>query len=120
MRTRYSEDFIAARKQALLDQKTGLEADLAKIAEFDESSGQYLPLQPDYDAGSVEDQVDDGAEAESLQERAARVSDLAQTLDEVNLALSKIEQNTYGRCEETGEWINEDRLIAYPAAKTCR
>lgn len=119
MRTRYGEEFIAARKQALLEQKSGLEADLGKIAEFDEASGQYMPLQPDYDAGSVEDQIDDSVEAQSLQERAARVSDMSQSLDEVNLALTKINQGTYGRCEATGEWIDEDRLVAYPAARTC-
>jgi len=35
-------------------------------------------------------------------------------------ALQKIEEGTYGVCEVSGEQIEEDRLDANPAARTCR
>lgn len=40
--------------------------------------------------------------------------------NEVLKALEKIEKGTYGKCEVSGELIEEDRLEANPAAKTCK
>ena len=38
-------------------------------------------------------------------------------LDDINLALSKMENGTYGICEKTGEPIPEERLRAIPWAR---
>jgi len=38
----------------------------------------------------------------------------------IKRALSKIEEGTYGACEVSGEPIEEDRLEANPAARTCK
>ena len=38
-------------------------------------------------------------------------------LKEIRNALTKIKQGTYGICEETGEAIEENRLIANPLAR---
>lgn len=38
----------------------------------------------------------------------------------IKRALSKIEEGTYGTCEVSGEPIEEDRLEANPAARTCK
>ncbi|RLC37311.1 hypothetical protein DRH29_02365 [candidate division Kazan bacterium] len=116
--SRYSPEFIEARKQDLKRRKAEIEKELATISEFDEASGKYIALQPEYDEGSVEDSIDSGVEAEALQERVSRVDDLDKSLDEIKLALSKIDKGTYGRCEDTGEWISEERLKTYPAART--
>lgn len=48
------------------------------------------------------------AETLSLQER------LRSQLLEIELALSRIENGTYGICEETEEQIEHDRLLAIP------
>lgn len=48
------------------------------------------------------------AETLSLQER------LRSQLLEIELALSRIENGTYGICEETDEQIEHDRLLAIP------
>lgn len=39
---------------------------------------------------------------------------LRQQLIEVEYALARIEQGTFGRCEETEEFIEADRLLAIP------
>ena len=39
-------------------------------------------------------------------------------LTDVNVALGKIENGTYGICEVSGEPIEADRLEANPAART--
>jgi RNA polymerase-binding transcription factor DksA len=38
----------------------------------------------------------------------------------VNEALSRIEKGDYGRCTICGGPIEEVRLLAYPAARTCK
>ena len=42
-----------------------------------------------------------------------------QTLDDINLALGKIEDGTYGICEVCGKPIGADRLNAIPWARFC-
>lgn len=115
----YSGEFVEARKQNLEKQQDEIKKELGTIAEFDESSGTYVALQPEYDKDSSEDNIDGSVEAEVLQERVSRVSDLDKTLDEIKSALEKIKKGTYGCCEKTGDWIREERLEAYPAARTC-
>jgi len=115
----YSPEFIEECKQILQKQQKDIEKELAAISEFDEASGKYVALQPEYDRGSVEDSIDSSVEAEALQERVSRVNDLDKSLDEIKLALNKIDKGTYGSCEDTGDWIKEERLRVYPAARTC-
>jgi RNA polymerase-binding transcription factor DksA len=40
-------------------------------------------------------------------------------LDEVELALARLDDGTYGRCEECGATIDDGRLAAQPIARTC-
>ncbi|MDD5605913.1 MAG: TraR/DksA C4-type zinc finger protein [Patescibacteria group bacterium] len=117
--THYSQDFIDRCKAALEKLKADTLSELNDIAKYDDDAGSYVATQPDYDVGDVEDPADAGAEAEEYQDRVSEVQDLNKTLDEVNDALAKIENGTYGKCEKSGEWISEERLVAYPAARTC-
>ena len=52
-------------------------------------------------------------------EAEALAASLKETLDEVEDALSKIESNTYGVCENCGKEIPAARLEAKPAARYC-
>jgi DnaK suppressor protein len=49
----------------------------------------------------------------------ALVGSLRETLLEIDAALGKLEDGTYGRCESCGLDIAEDRLEAMPAARLC-
>jgi len=44
---------------------------------------------------------------------------LRETLDDVEHALAKFDDGTYGRCESCGDAIPEARLEAKPAARHC-
>ena len=44
---------------------------------------------------------------------------LKETLDDVEHALAKIDDGTYGQCEDCGKSINPARLEAMPAARLC-
>ena len=114
----YSPEFLAVQKTKLQEQKSEVEAELSNIARFDEASGSYVALQPELNAGSSEEIDESGMESETAQTNMAVIRDLETTLNDTLAALSKLESGDYGRCEATGEWIDEDRLSAYPAART--
>ncbi|MES3005041.1 MAG: TraR/DksA C4-type zinc finger protein [Patescibacteria group bacterium] len=69
------------------------------------------------------DSADDGEVADTMSEFSnnnAVTEQLELRLNEVKAALDKIEEGTYGVCEECEAPIEEDRLEANPAAKTCK
>lgn len=55
---------------------------------------------------------------EEWDERQGLVATLEKRYNDITRALSKIESGTYGVCEISGEPIEEDRLMANPAART--
>lgn len=57
---------------------------------------------------------------ESEEESAGETGVLKARKLEVAAALKRIEDGTYGMCEECGEKIEDDRLDANPAARTCK
>ncbi len=58
------------------------------------------------------------ADGEGDMHRSA-VDAVDQLLDEVELALARLDDGTYGRCEECGEAIDDGRLAAQPIIRTC-
>jgi RNA polymerase-binding transcription factor DksA len=52
-------------------------------------------------------------------EAEALAGELAETLRDVEAALSRLEEGTYGACELCGKPIGEARLEAMPAARRC-
>lgn len=66
--------------------------------------------EPDEVADKIEEREEERAENTAL---TARRSNIAR-------ALEKIKSGTYGVCEISGETIEEDRLEANPAARTCK
>ncbi|MBI4120971.1 MAG: TraR/DksA C4-type zinc finger protein [Parcubacteria group bacterium] len=56
---------------------------------------------------------------EEVEERHGLTDTLEQRLADVTAALSRIEEGTYGTCEQCGKEIEKERLDANPAARTC-
>jgi DnaK suppressor protein len=52
-------------------------------------------------------------------EAEALAAKLRETLDDVEHALAKLDDGTYGVCEDCGKPINPARLEAKPAARYC-
>ncbi|MEW1955645.1 TraR/DksA C4-type zinc finger protein [Terrabacter sp. NPDC080008] len=50
---------------------------------------------------------------------AALITQAERHLAEIDAALARIDDGTYGRCEVCGEDIADERLRARPAARTC-
>ena len=49
----------------------------------------------------------------------ASLDQVRSDLDDVDAALRRLEEGTYGRCEACGGPIGEERLEALPAARYC-
>lgn len=107
--------------------KTMLEAELANLTEELQSLGIHNKDVPEdwtenmSDSDTVSADPNDVADrTEEYDVRRAELSELETRWNEVRDALRKIEAGTYGICEISGEMIEEDRLDANPAARTCK
>ncbi len=58
--------------------------------------------------------------AEQWLERTATLGTLETRYNGINRALQKIKDGTFGTCEICGAELEEDRLEANPAARTCK
>lgn len=85
-----------------------------KSGEWAATDGDLETMAPTADSNEYADQL------EEYQERREEVDALQARHTEVKVALEKIDNGTYGVCEVSGEPIEEDRLEANPAAKTCK
>ncbi|MFA5967504.1 MAG: TraR/DksA family transcriptional regulator [Patescibacteria group bacterium] len=119
MSDHYSPEFISAQREALLKEKERLEREIKDVAFFDESQGRYVPKYEETSPGETESTDEASDETTTFGENTAMADSLIKSLNEVLSALKDIEANKYGYCENCGEYISEDRLQAYPAAKTC-
>jgi DnaK suppressor protein len=63
--------------------------------------------------------ADSGQVAAELGENQALAAQLKDQLGDVELALTKLDQGTYGRCETCGAPIGEARLEVMPATRYC-
>lgn len=111
-----SGSFLARQRDLLVrarlsseSRREECEAELASMAEitgpdevqFDEESGE-------------------GDSTGVARDRDRTVVELARaTIEDVDRALAKIEDRTYGRCDHCGEAIDRRRLEALPAASLC-
>lgn len=109
--------------------KQKLEAELAVVEKELRSIAVQNPHNPkDWEATEREMDVmsaaADSNEAADKQEEYAENRAITDELEvhynAVKNALKKIEGGTYGACEVSGEPIEEDRLEANPAARTCK
>lgn len=99
-----TKKFIADRKRALLKEKARLEQDISKRKKFE-------------DYGDSEDDSAQGIAAYG-KNLSANV-DFQRMVDEINAALTKIENGSYGQCDKGPERIEEERLMAFAAATVC-
>lgn len=69
------------------------------------------------------DNADESEKADNIEEfeeNTAVLKELEVRYNDMKDALAKIEDGKYGICEVSGEIIEEERLIANPAARTCK
>jgi RNA polymerase-binding transcription factor DksA len=106
-------------KQKLEAEKAKLEAELSTIGRINPDNPADWEAVP-VDPGERESDMNDVADrVENYETNTAILKQLEIQLADVNDALAKIEDGTYGICEVSGHPIEEGRLSANPAARTC-
>ena len=109
-KTRYSASELAEFKEIIdkkMQQSTEELNNLIKSLQSDNENGTD-------DTGSVYKTLEDGSstlQKESISQMAARLKKYIQNLQ---AALVRIENNTYGICRVTGKLISKERLRAVP------
>lgn len=99
-------------KDKLLAEKARLEAELKSY----KSEDPFLASDRGLEVNSLDN---DSIENESHDRIAATRNGLKLDLSAILLALEKLEQGTYGKCDKCGGDIEPQRLEANPAATTC-
>src|SRR5438067_13733516 len=96
-------------RTALEGERDTLRAQLKDLGFGDGGAG------PEYDSNFADSSqvTAERGEAETI------ATKLRETLDDVEHALAKFDDGTYGRCESCGDAIPEARLEAKPAARHC-
>ena len=99
---------LSTLRGQLEDERRRLAAQVAALAVGNEGS-------PAYD----DNFADSGQVAAEQGETQALLRQFQEQLDEVDHALAKFDEGTFGRCEVCGELIAEARLEAMPATRFC-
>lgn len=96
-----------------------LEGELANLGRKNPSNkADWEAVEPNMETDTAdEEEVADAME--TFDNNSAILNQLEIRLAEVNLALNKIKNGTYGKCKVCGENIEIDRLEANPSAETC-
>ena len=108
-------------KEKLGKEKEGIEKDLSKFAKKDKSlKGDWDTRFPHWDGDSGSSALERAADqVEEYSNLLSLEYELETRLKEIILALEKIKKGTYGKCENCGKGIKEERLKVYPAARLC-
>lgn len=111
---------LATLEQLLLTEKDTLFQELSQIGVENTTTGdwQAVPMVTDGEAES--DYTDQADYVEDFESRTARLTEIEKRYKEVVAAIQKIADGTYGICEKSGKPIEADRLMANPAARTCK
>lgn len=109
----------ASYKTRLEEEKALLEKELGSVGRRNPSNPNDWEAVPQ-STGPEADQNDVADQMEGYSENNAILTDLEARYNDVLEALARIEGGTYGVCKVSGEEIEEDRLNADPAAKTCK
>jgi DnaK suppressor protein len=106
--------------QRLKDEQAQLRAELEKIGtEVNAEEGIWEPVASKLDVDPA-DSNEMADAAEDSDDNVAMVAELGVRYQNIVHALKRLEEGTYGMCEISGEPIEEDRLNANPAARTCK
>ena len=101
-------------KTSLTEEKKRIEDELSRIAK-PSKSGEYETNFDDFG----DDEDENASEVEAYTDNLALEDNLSHQLKEINEALLRMENGTYGFCENCRKEIDIERLKAYPSATTC-
>lgn len=111
-KTRYSEEELGEFKQIILDKLEKARADLKLLTEAytNYSDSDTNDTSPTFKV------LEEGQQVLSKEENARLAERQRRFINNLEAALVRIENGTYGICRETGKLISKERLRAVPHA----
>ena len=107
---------LSELKGLLIEEKEKLEEGLSRIAKpIDKKEGDY---ETNFDEIGT-DREDNATEVDQYSDNLSVETTLEKRLQEIIEALERMENGTYGLCDNCKKEIDIERLRANPAAKTC-
>lgn len=103
----------------LEEEKGTLEGELQSVGRRNPSNANDWEAVPQ-EVGQEADPNDRADLIAHFEDNTAILKDLEIRYNDVLAALARIDDGSYGTCEVGGEAIEEDRLNADPAARTCK
>lgn len=116
-----NEKLLSELKKELEKRRKNIEEQLKSFAQKDKvMKGDWDTKYPRTGGGVGSGQLEDAAdEVEEYSNMLPVEHSLELQLVDIKSAIEKIEKGVYGKCEKCGKEISEERLRAYPEAKTC-
>lgn len=110
------EEKLAAMRTALEERKAEIDRDVgsmdAEIRSIGEDQGE--------EKGSVGNHLaEDGSNVMEAERLSTISGDLRDILAQVNSALERMDDGTFGTCQRCGRPIGEERLEAFPYVRFC-
>ncbi|MBU2228808.1 MAG: TraR/DksA C4-type zinc finger protein [Patescibacteria group bacterium] len=110
------KEFMKKMEEELLKQQTKLRGELSSFAdESVKKEDDYNTRFPNYGDKDEEN----ATEVADFQDNLSLEKNLEKTLGKVDVALEKIKNGTYGKCDKCANEIDAARLEAFPAAVLC-
>jgi RNA polymerase-binding protein DksA len=101
----------------LAEIRAGLTAELAQMTvEYQRSMADLNELQMSNTDGAGDDQADVGSKTFEREQEQSIAANRADLLLQIERALERIDSGTYGLCEDCGQPIPNERLMAIPMA----
>ncbi len=103
-------------RAALTKRREEIQVDLERLGQ----EMQWLGVEQEDERGGLGNHLAEDGSSVMEQERIGTVSeDFRDVLRQVDGALARIDDGTYGTCQRCGEPINEERLEAVPYVEFC-
>lgn len=111
---------LAELKALLETEEATLRGELSSIGVQNATTGDWMAVPMETDGDAESDYTDQADYVEDFESRSARLGEIELRFKAVVDALKKMEDGKYGICEKSGKPIELDRLMANPAARTCK
>ena len=108
----------AAVRQRLIDERERISSTAGHVADeidLDETEQSSVAELSSFD----QHQADLASETFEREKEMAIIGSLEEQVAQIDAALERLEQGTYGKCESCGRSIGDARLEALPTARLC-
>jgi RNA polymerase-binding protein DksA len=107
-------------KSELTKIRAELDAQAGELrGEISDAEASWAALQRDSGEGAGDDQADAGTKTFEREHEMSLAANSRDLLSQVERALQRLEDQTYGICESCGNPIGKGRLQAFPRATLC-